>query len=93
MNLAPADIKKEGPLFDWPIAIGSLVASGRLTGQSLSETSSVGELSLDGTVRAVEPDLRWAQRLYEYLSPFPRVSPASMGFMRESPWCLRQPSF
>ncbi len=53
INLAPADVKKEGPSFDLPIAVGILVASGQLSGQILHETVIVGELSLDGSVRSV----------------------------------------
>src|SRR5437660_12081526 len=53
INLAPADIKKEGPSFDLPIAVGILVASGQLSGQILHETVIVGELSLDGSVQSV----------------------------------------
>src|SRR2546423_3523431 len=53
INLAPADVKKEGPSFDLPIAVGILVASGQVSGQILHETVIVGELSLDGAVRSV----------------------------------------
>jgi len=53
INLAPADVKKEGPAFDLPIAVGVLVASGQVSGQILHETVIVGELSLDGAVRNV----------------------------------------
>jgi len=53
INLAPADTKKEGPSFDLPIAVGILVASGQLSGETLGHTLMVGELSLDGSVRGV----------------------------------------
>jgi magnesium chelatase family protein len=53
INLAPADIKKEGPSFDLPIAVGILVASDQLSGDILKDTVIVGELSLDGSVRSV----------------------------------------
>ncbi len=54
VNLAPADVRKEGASFDLPIALGILGANGDLTnGQSLDRTMSVGELSLDGRVRPV----------------------------------------
>ncbi len=49
VNLAPADIKKEGPAYDLPIALGILIASGQL--QPLPHAMVVGELGLDGTVR------------------------------------------
>lgn len=54
VNLAPADVKKEGASFDLPIALGILGANGDLTdGQALEKTMAVGELSLDGRVRPV----------------------------------------
>jgi magnesium chelatase family protein len=53
VNLAPADIRKEGPSFDLPIALGILAASGQLEPARLDEFSVVGELSLDGSVRPV----------------------------------------
>jgi len=53
INLAPADLKKEGSGFDLPIAIGILGAYGALTISDLSDFLLVGELGLDGTVRAV----------------------------------------
>ena len=54
VNLAPADVRKEGASFDLPIALGILGANGDLTnGQSIENTMSVGELSLDGRVRPV----------------------------------------
>ncbi|HEY9721537.1 MAG TPA: YifB family Mg chelatase-like AAA ATPase [Oscillatoriaceae cyanobacterium] len=53
VNLAPADIKKEGPLFDLPIAVGVLIASEQLESAHLGRFLLVGELSLDGTVRPV----------------------------------------
>ena len=54
INLAPADVRKEGASFDLPIALGILGANGDLTdGQSIAKTMSVGELSLDGRVRPI----------------------------------------
>ncbi|HEY8445969.1 MAG TPA: YifB family Mg chelatase-like AAA ATPase [Thermomicrobiales bacterium] len=50
INLAPADIKKAGPTYDLPIAIGILLASGQLEAD-LSDALIVGELSLDGVLR------------------------------------------
>lgn len=52
VNLAPADLPKEGPSYDLPIALGILFASGQID-TPLSKTLVVGELSLDGRVRAV----------------------------------------
>jgi len=54
INLAPADIKKEGSGFDLPIAIGILGAYGALINKDISGFLLVGELGLDGTLRAVQ---------------------------------------
>ncbi len=54
VNLAPADIKKEGSLFDLPLAIGLLISSGQLNPKiDLSEFIIMGELSLDGSLKPV----------------------------------------
>ncbi len=53
INLAPADIKKEGSSFDLPIAIGILCSSAVLDYDLLSETIVLGELALDGGLRQV----------------------------------------
>ena len=53
VNLAPADLPKTGGRFDLPIAIGILVASGQIQADSLGEYEMVGELALDGKLRAV----------------------------------------
>src|SRR6266496_4779112 len=53
INLAPADIKKEGSGFDLPMALGILGAYGGLNKKDLSDCLFVGELSLDGGVRNV----------------------------------------
>ena len=53
VNLAPADIRKEGPGFDLPIALGILMATGQLERGDSERFTVVGELSLDGSVRAV----------------------------------------
>ncbi len=56
VNLAPADLKKEGTLFDLPIAVGILQASQliQLEQQFLQDTLFLGELSLDGTIRSIK---------------------------------------
>ncbi len=54
VNLAPADVKKEGSSFDLPIAIGILGANGDLKCEELNDMLIVGELSLDGRVRPVK---------------------------------------
>lgn len=53
INLAPADIKKEGPSFDLPIAAGLLAAGGQLDGSRFADLLILGELALDGSVRPV----------------------------------------
>ena len=54
VNLSPANIKKEGSMFDLPIAVGILIASRSIQNRNLQEmlkdTIFIGELSLDGTV-------------------------------------------
>ena len=52
VNLAPADIKKEGPAFDVPIALGYLLASGQIAFDT-KQTAFLGELGLDGSIRTV----------------------------------------
>ena len=53
INLAPADTKKEGSLFDLPIAIGILMANEETNNKNLEDTVFIGELSLDGSVNKV----------------------------------------
>jgi hypothetical protein len=53
VNLAPAALRKEGPAYDLPIAVGILVASGQITQEALEGALIFGELSLDGRVRHV----------------------------------------
>jgi magnesium chelatase family protein len=53
VNLAPASVRKEGPAYDLPIALGVLIASGQLSYECVEGSMVVGELSLDGSVRHV----------------------------------------
>ncbi len=53
VNLAPADIKKEGPFFDLPMAIGVLICSENITPKNINDTAFIGELSLDGRLNKV----------------------------------------
>jgi magnesium chelatase family protein len=53
VNLAPASVRKEGPAYDLPIALGALIASGQLPYECVEGSMVVGELSLDGSVRHV----------------------------------------
>ncbi|MHC4212175.1 MAG: magnesium chelatase domain-containing protein, partial [Planctomycetota bacterium] len=70
VNLAPADVKKAGPAFDLPIALGMLVGQGALVCDGLKEFVIVGELALDGRVRPVNGVLNMA------------ISAAAKGFER-----------
>ena len=62
INLAPADVKKEGPSFDLPIAVAMVAASDQMEGGQLDRYSIVGELALDGMVRSVKGVLPIALR-------------------------------
>src|SRR6266581_5952631 len=53
VNLAPAELRKEGSAFDLPIALAILAASGQIPRARLAEHASVGELALDGRIRRV----------------------------------------
>lgn len=53
INLAPADTKKEGSIFDLPIAIGILVDLGEIKNDKLNEIAFIGELSLDGKLNRI----------------------------------------
>ena len=70
INLAPADVKKAGPAFDLPIALGMLIGQGALVSSALNDTIVVGELALDGRVRPVNGVLSMA------------MSAAASGFRR-----------
>ena len=61
-NLAPADVKKEGPSFDLPIAIGMVAASEQTETEQLENFMIVGDLALDGGVRPVKGVLPIALR-------------------------------
>ena len=60
VNLAPASVRKEGPSFDLPIALGVLVTEELVAPEALESALVVGELSLDGTVRHVRGVLAMA---------------------------------
>ena len=54
VNLAPADVRKEGSAFDLPIAVGIIRASGMIAGERLASHLLLGELSLDGRIKPVK---------------------------------------
>lgn len=53
INLAPADIKKEGTYFDLPMAVGILLEEGLIEAENIKNCAFIGELSLDGSLRGV----------------------------------------
>jgi magnesium chelatase family protein len=63
VNLAPADVRKEGSAFDLPMALGILAASGQLSAQGLEQTALLGELALDGKIRPIRGALPIASSL------------------------------
>ena len=54
VNLAPASVRKEGPAYDLPIAVGVLIATNQLDPETVTDALIIGELSLDGGVRHVK---------------------------------------
>ena len=82
VNLAPADVRKEGTAFDLPIAIGILVATGQLNASVIEGRMFVGELGLDGglrTMRGALPVARHASRarVSTLILPAPNVAEAA----------------
>lgn len=65
VNLAPADLRKEGAAFDLPIAVGLLAATEQVRSELLPSTMFLGELSLDGGIKAVKGVLPMAVRARE----------------------------
>src|SRR6185503_10585221 len=63
VNLAPADMRKEGTAFDLPIALALLVATGQLHPDVLADVVAVGELGLDGCLRAMRGTLSVARHV------------------------------
>ena len=61
INLAPGDVRKEGPMYDLPIALGILVATGQLRDAPLGDYLIAGELSLSGATRPVRGALAMAR--------------------------------
>ena len=60
INLAPADLRKEGSAFDLPIALGMIAADGQVTADALDDFLVAGELALDGRVRPIKGALSMA---------------------------------
>lgn len=60
VNLAPAEMRKEGPAYDLPIAMGVLAATEQVPPESLEDAIFIGELSLDGSLRHVRGVMSYA---------------------------------
>ncbi len=65
INMAPADLRKEGSAYDLPIAIGILTASGQIKAANLAHYLIMGELSLDGGVQPIKGALPIAIKAME----------------------------
>jgi len=65
INMAPADIRKEGSSYDLPLAIGILAADEKVAGHELESYIMIGELSLDGTLQPVRGVLPFALKARE----------------------------
>lgn len=86
VNLAPADVRKEGTAFDLPIALGVLVGTGVLKHEALRQCIAVGELGLDGSIRSIRGALSIARRVVAsgctapttLILPAPNVGEASL---------------
>ena len=65
INLAPADIKKEGPVFELPIAVGILLGTEQIKSDKISDYAIIGELALDGKLRPVKGALSMAMKCLE----------------------------
>lgn len=83
INMAPADIRKEGTAYDLPIAVAVLAAAGRIECPDLNRYMLLGELGLDGTLRPVHGALPIAivarsMKLKGLVVPFPNVREAAV---------------
>lgn len=82
INLAPADVKKEGPSFDLPIAIAILLATGQISFEHLNHYIFIGEVGLDGGLRKTKGILSIAmeakKRNKAIIVPFENAYEASM---------------
>lgn len=97
VNLAPADIRKEGTAFDLPIALGILAATGQLNPDALHSRLFVGELGLDGALRTMRGALSVARHALRagvsvLVLPPPNVGEASRvsALTLSAPQCLRE---
>ncbi|MDK2815503.1 MAG: magnesium chelatase family protein [Moorella sp. (in: firmicutes)] len=77
VNLAPGDIKKEGPIYDLPIALGILMAAEELGSGPEAPIYAVGELSLEGSLRPIPGVLPMALALQEFQPGATFIVPAA----------------
>ena len=83
INLAPADLKKEGSAYDLPIALGILLASEQIISKELNKYMIMGELSLDGKIRPIKGVLSMVVKAKEMglkgvIIPFENLNEASL---------------
>jgi magnesium chelatase family protein len=93
VNLAPADIKKEGPGFDLPIAIGILAATQQLRTASLPQFLFAGELSLDGSIRGIPgilPMALYTGKLQNKTLIVPEDNRGEASLAPEAAYCFRK---
>ena len=88
VNLAPADVPKSGPAFDLPIALGILASSSQINQEALDDFVLLGELSLDGAIRAIKGSLPIAMAMRsEKESPrkliLPEINACEAGIIEE----------
>ena len=83
INLAPADIKKEGPSFDLPIALGILAANGIISPEKLEPYTFLGELTLDGTLRPFKGAIVIAAELKKHSFIFPEKSAHEISVVKD----------
>lgn len=83
INLAPADVKKVGSLFDLPIAIGILIATGQISFEDADNFLIIGELSLSGDLKGIKGVLPIAiesknNNIYDFIIPFENAEECSI---------------
>ncbi len=83
INLAPANIRKEGPAFDLPIAVGILCCIEAIKEDSFKDTMIIGELSLDGSIKPVNGILPMVHTgkeigIKKYIVPYDNVEEAGL---------------
>jgi magnesium chelatase family protein len=90
VNLAPSSVRKSGSGFDLPIALGILIASGQIPASVVEGRLCVGELSIDGTLRAVQGHLAYERLAFEQGMAFlTAVSPRGVyGADRQQHICI-----